>query len=82
MAQKILAVASNGGHLIQLLRLFPAFSDMFVVLVSTSREAPVHKNINEYYRVTGRTEKGTEGLFTNQSQFLVSGASLVLIARF
>ncbi|WP_076418116.1 hypothetical protein [Colwellia sp. UCD-KL20] len=51
MKKKILAVASNGGHLVQLLRLFPAFSEHDVHLISTSEDGP-DETYNEYYSVT------------------------------
>ncbi|MFV8818152.1 hypothetical protein [Haliea sp. E17] len=49
---KLLAVCSGGGHLIELLRLTPAFDDHTVVLVSTSPEAPDGISLARYYRVS------------------------------
>ncbi|WP_016955315.1 hypothetical protein [Catenovulum agarivorans] len=51
MKKKVLAVASNGGHLVQLLRLFPAFSEHDVTLVSTSEDGP-DERYKSYYMVT------------------------------
>lgn len=48
---KLLAVASNGGHLVQLLRLAPAFSDYQLILVSTAPDAPPDIAPARYYCV-------------------------------
>jgi UDP-N-acetylglucosamine:LPS N-acetylglucosamine transferase len=52
MNKHILAVASNGGHLVQLMRLFPAFDGNVLSLISTSNEAPKNDAVNHYYCVT------------------------------
>lgn len=48
----LLAVASNGGHLVQLLRLTPAFAGYRVVLASTSTDAPADYDAARYYCVS------------------------------
>ncbi len=49
---KLLAVCSGGGHLIELQRLAPAFSDHAVTLVSTSPDAPDGIEFSQYYCVS------------------------------
>ncbi|GAB3274052.1 hypothetical protein [Parahaliea aestuarii] len=51
-SRKLLAVCSGGGHLIELLRLTPAFEGYSVVLASTAPEAPEGQAIARYYRLT------------------------------
>jgi UDP-N-acetylglucosamine:LPS N-acetylglucosamine transferase len=51
MKNKILAVASNGGHLVQLLRLFPALQSNEIHLVSTSEDGP-DEIFDHYYCVS------------------------------
>ncbi len=52
MYKKIMAVASNGGHLVQLQRLFPAFSGYELILVSTSETSPTDEHVDKYYCVS------------------------------
>jgi UDP-N-acetylglucosamine:LPS N-acetylglucosamine transferase len=52
MNKHILAVASNGGHLVQLIRLFPALRPNEITLISTSKAAPKNLDISGYYCVT------------------------------
>jgi UDP-N-acetylglucosamine:LPS N-acetylglucosamine transferase len=52
MNNKILAVASNGGHLVQLLRLLPAFKGSRLTLISTSQDAPKDLQLERYFCVT------------------------------
>jgi UDP-N-acetylglucosamine:LPS N-acetylglucosamine transferase len=52
MNKKILAVASNGGHLVQLMRLLPAFQDSKLILISTSVDAPQSLQLEKYFCVT------------------------------
>ena len=52
MSKKVLAVASNGGHLVQLLRLSPAFESKKVAIVSTSDDPPSLSFDFEYYSVS------------------------------
>jgi UDP-N-acetylglucosamine:LPS N-acetylglucosamine transferase len=52
MNKRIVAVASNGGHLVQLMRLFPALSDNKITLISTSTAAPQGLKIEKYCCVT------------------------------
>jgi len=56
---KILAVASGGGHLIQLMRMAPAFNRHQVTYVSTINWFNDDKNINNSYLVkdASRTDK-------------------------
>ncbi|MES9940607.1 MAG: hypothetical protein ABW121_08720 [Candidatus Thiodiazotropha sp. 6PLUC7] len=49
--KKILAVASAGGHLVQLLRLTPAFIDHKVHWVSTSITQPKEIHVDSYHMV-------------------------------
>lgn len=50
-SRKLLAVASNGGHLVQLMRLAPSFEGCDVVLVSTSPDMPRDMRLARYYCV-------------------------------
>ena len=52
MQNKIMAVASNGGHLVQLQRLLPAFSGFELILVSTSKSPPTDDLVDQYYSVS------------------------------
>jgi len=47
-----MAVASNGGHLVQLQRLLPAFSGCELILVSTSKTPPGDGHVDRYYSVS------------------------------
>lgn len=47
--RKLLAVCSGGGHLIELLRLAPAFEGHQLVLASTAAQAPSGIEITRYY---------------------------------
>jgi UDP-N-acetylglucosamine:LPS N-acetylglucosamine transferase len=49
---RFLVVASNGGHLIQLLRLKPVFDKFNCIFVSTSPSPPKGINICDYHCVT------------------------------
>ncbi len=49
---KLLAVCSGGGHLVELMRLAPAFSGHSLVLASTADEAPDSLRPERYYRVS------------------------------
>lgn len=51
MSNRILIVASNGGHLVQLLRLQKAFEAFDVILVSTSETPPSNVTVSGYYQV-------------------------------
>jgi|TARA_Y100001968_G_C19453346_1_gene770294 UDP-N-acetylglucosamine:LPS N-acetylglucosamine transferase len=51
MSNRILIVASNGGHLVQLLRLQKAFKAFDVTLVSTSETPPSNVVFSAYYQV-------------------------------
>ncbi len=48
---KILLVASNGGHLVQLKRLAPSYNHHACVLVSTSQSPPSDAKCENYYNV-------------------------------
>jgi len=52
MQRKLMAVASNGGHLVQLQRLLPAFSGFELILVSTSETPPTDDLVDRYYSVS------------------------------
>lgn len=51
-SRKLLATCSGGGHLIQLLRLTPAFEDHTLVLATTLPDAPEDITLSRYYCVT------------------------------
>ena len=51
MSNRLLIVASNGGHLVQLLRLQKAFDGYDVTLVSTSETPPSNVKVAKYYQV-------------------------------
>ena len=51
MSNKVLIVASNGGHLVQLLRLQKAFEPYDVTLVSTSATPPSNVTVSKYFQV-------------------------------
>ena len=51
MTKRVLAVASAGGHLIQLERVLPAFEGMDVALVTTVENASAHPAIDRAYVV-------------------------------
>lgn len=67
---RILAVASGGGHWVQLLRLKPAFTEVEVVFVSVmasyQRQVPDHK----FYRVNDATRWDKVGLIRTALQIL------------
>ncbi|WP_187276653.1 glycosyltransferase family protein [Parahaliea maris] len=50
--RKLLAVCSGGGHLIELLRLAPAFEGHQLVLASTASQAPPGIEAMRYYCLT------------------------------
>jgi hypothetical protein len=52
MRKKIMAVASNGGHLVQLQRRLSAFSEFELILVSTSETPPTDEYVDQYYCVS------------------------------
>ena len=52
MQKKLMAVASNGGHLVQLQRLLPAFSGFELTLVSTSETPSTDDLVDQYYSVS------------------------------
>jgi UDP-N-acetylglucosamine:LPS N-acetylglucosamine transferase len=51
MNNRLLVVASNGGHLVQLLRLQKSFSDFDITLISTSSTAPTVEFEHQYFHV-------------------------------
>ena len=63
MSNKILIVASNGGHLVQLLRLQKAFEAFDVILVSTSETPPSNVTVSKYYQVHDSNFDDKFGLF-------------------
>lgn len=52
---KILAIASNGGHWIQLLRLLPAFDGQDIIFVSTHKGNQAQVEGYKFYAVTDAT---------------------------
>ena len=52
---KVLAIASSGGHWIQLLRLMPAFTDQKVIFVTTNDLYRKQVAGNEFYSVSDAT---------------------------
>lgn len=56
-APKIMAIASGGGHWIELRRIMPAFADLDVFYVSTDRQADADLPVGRYYAVTNVTRR-------------------------
>ncbi|KAF5057784.1 Oligosaccharide biosynthesis protein Alg14 like protein [anaerobic digester metagenome] len=52
---KILAIASSGGHWIQLLRLLPAFDGQDIIFVSTHKGNQAQAEGHKFYAVTDAT---------------------------
>lgn len=52
---KVLAIASSGGHWIQLLRLMPAFKNHNVIFVSTQKGYRKQVDGNDFYSVSDGT---------------------------
>lgn len=61
--KRILAIASAGGHWIQLLRLRPAFSECEVVFVSTEPGNAVEVEGYEYFHIINATRKNFWNFF-------------------
>lgn len=55
--KRVLAVASAGGHWIQMLRLMPAFEGCEVVFVSTKKGNAVEVDGYEFHRIIDATRK-------------------------
>lgn len=51
MNRRLLVVASNGGHLVQLLRLRKAYQEFDLTMVSTSETAPSKMAVDNYFYV-------------------------------
>ena len=60
--KKVLAVASGGGHWIQLMRLTPAFIDCDVVFVGVSNSYRSHVANHKFYLVSDATRWNKIGL--------------------
>ncbi len=71
---KILAVASEGGHWIQLLRLKSAFSDSELVVISTHKPSNSTNALFRYYSVTDANRWDKMKLFkmANQINSIIS----------
>lgn len=63
-APKIMAIASGGGHWIELRRLMPAFADLDVFYVSTDRQADADLPEGRYYAVTNVTRRNRFAFLT------------------
>jgi len=68
--KKLLAVASSGGHWIQLLRLRPAFEDCEVVFASTSKGNASEVSGYEFHHIINATRKSPWNFFTMFFQLL------------
>jgi UDP-N-acetylglucosamine:LPS N-acetylglucosamine transferase len=71
-SRKILAVASGGGHWVQLLRMIPAFEDHAIVFVSTLESHRAQVAPHRFYIVT-------DGNRWNKFRLLRMAAKLLLI---
>lgn len=70
--KKVMAVASGGGHWMQLRRLLPAFSEVDVFYASVDSAPPAELQAARYYAIRDATRRDRLG-------FLVLGAQLVRI---
>ncbi len=61
--QKIMAIASGGGHWVQLMRLRPAFEEMNVFYVSMDKSAAVDVPGQRYYTIRDASRKQKWGFF-------------------
>jgi UDP-N-acetylglucosamine:LPS N-acetylglucosamine transferase len=72
--RKILAVASGGGHWVELRRVVPAFGDLDVVFVSTDPETDNDLSAYRYHAVRNATRRDSLG-------FAVLGWQMLRILR-
>jgi len=68
--KKLLAVASSGGHWIQLLRLRPAFNDCDVIFASTSMGSASEVCGYEFHRIINATRRSPWNFFPMFFQLL------------
>lgn len=68
--QKIMAIASGGGHWVQLMRLRPAFDGMNVFYVSMDKSASVDVPGRRYYTIRDASRKQKWGFFVVLLQLL------------
>ena len=68
--RKVMAVASGGGHWVELRRIIPAFAGAEVVYVSTEPQADADLAPARYYAVTNSTRKSRLALASTVRQLL------------